>query len=137
MLQAKAGQVLLQITHEWQRSIIFTLTITDTYRPPYTPSSSQWSGLHVVLCEHQVPDLQDVWHVHVDQVLGVPAPNAVKMNLGAWPTWPCVSHLPEVVLHSKGHHSLLWQSADVGHIFFTFQVELKMQLYVSLSMIHN
>jgi len=60
----------------------------------------------VELNEHQVPDLQDVGVVHVDQVGGVPAPDAVVVDLAAGATGARVAHLPEVVVHAAGQDTL-------------------------------
>lgn len=69
----------------------------------------------VELDEDQVPDLQDIGIVHVDQVRCVPTSDAVEMDLAAGAARPCVSHLPEVVLHAAGQNaSLLHPSREAG-----------------------
>lgn len=74
--------------------------------------SSRWTPdqvLPVELDEHQVPDLQHVGVVHVYQVRGVPAPNAVVVDLAAGAAGARVPHFPEVVLHAA------WQDASLLH----------------------
>lgn len=61
----------------------------------------------VELDEDQVPDLQDIGIVHVDQVRCVPASDAVEVHLAAGAARPRVSHLPEVVLHAAGQNASL------------------------------
>lgn len=65
----------------------------------------------VELDEDQVPDLQHVGVVHVDQVGGVPAPDAVEVDLAAGSAGARVPHLPEVVLHAAGQDAGLVQPA--------------------------
>ncbi len=70
-------------------------------------SACVWSP--VELDEHQVPDLQDVGIVHVDQVGGVSPSDAVVVDLTAGTAGTGVSHLPEVILHAA------WQDASLLH----------------------
>ena len=71
---------------------------------------------HVILGEDEVPYLKDIRYIHVDQVLGIAPSNAIKVDLGARPAGTCVSHLPEVVLHSKWHNTLLGDSEFTNKI---------------------
>ena len=64
----------------------------------------------VELNEHQVPDLQYVGVVHVDQVRGIPAPDAVVVDLTAGAAGARVAHLPEVVLHAAGQDASLFNA---------------------------
>lgn len=66
-----------------------------THRPP------------VELDEDQVPDLQHVGVVHVDQVGGVAASDAVEVDLAAGPAGARVAHLPEIILHAAGQDAAL------------------------------
>lgn len=69
----------------------------------------------VELDEDQIPDLQDVGIVHVDQVRCVPASDAIVVDLAAGATGSCVPHLPEVVLHAAGQNaSLLHPTREAG-----------------------
>ena len=61
------------------------------------------------LNEHQIPDLQNIRVIHVDQVGGISAPHSVVVDLSARPTWPLIAHLPEIVLGPKGQNSFCWQ----------------------------
>lgn len=55
--------------------------------------------LPVVLNEDKIPDFQDVWIIHVDQMLGISATYTIVVNLRTRPTWTSLTHLPEVILH--------------------------------------
>ena len=61
------------------------------------------------LNEHQIPDLQNIGVIHVDQVGGISAPHSVVVDLSARPTWPLIAHLPEIVLGPKGQNPFCWQ----------------------------
>mmetsp|Transcript_37815 Transcript_37815/g.65613 ORF Transcript_37815/g.65613 Transcript_37815/m.65613 type:complete len:854 (-) Transcript_37815:547-3108(-) len=65
--------------------------------------------LAVELNEHVVPDLDHVRQVGVHQRRGVPAADAVVVDLRAGPAGAGVAHLPEVVLAPKGQHALRGQ----------------------------
>mmetsp|Transcript_1475 Transcript_1475/g.4732 ORF Transcript_1475/g.4732 Transcript_1475/m.4732 type:complete len:367 (+) Transcript_1475:614-1714(+) len=65
--------------------------------------------LAVELHEDQVPDLEHVRVVLVDQVRRVTAADAVKVQLRAGAARPRVTHLPEVVLDIEGHHAIGWE----------------------------
>mmetsp|Transcript_18016 Transcript_18016/g.57622 ORF Transcript_18016/g.57622 Transcript_18016/m.57622 type:complete len:812 (+) Transcript_18016:860-3295(+) len=62
--------------------------------------------LAVELDEHQVPDLEHVRVVHVDQVRRVAPADAVVVDLRARPARARVAHLPEVVLPVERQHPL-------------------------------
>lgn len=57
--------------------------------------------LPIVLHEHQIPDLHHVRTVRVDKRTSIPIAKVVVVDLGAWATRPCLTHLPEIILHSK------------------------------------
>jgi len=69
------------------------------------------SGSHspVELYEHQVPDLQDVGVILIDQVGSISVPDPVIVDLAARATGACVSHFPEVVLHTARQNPALSQ----------------------------
>ena len=69
--------------------------------------------LAVELDEHQVPHLEHVWVVGVDEGAGVAPPSdPVVVDLGAGAAGALVSHLPEVVLAPKGQHPGLGQKPE-------------------------
>lgn len=55
----------------------------------------------IELNKNQVPNLDHVRIVHVDQMTGMPVANAVEMDLRAGPTGTHFAHFPEVVLHAE------------------------------------
>lgn len=59
----------------------------------------------VELDEDEVPDLQHVGIVHVHKMAGIAPTDPVVVDLGARPARTCVTHLPEVVLHSERQHT--------------------------------
>lgn len=63
-------------------------------------------GLPVILYEHKIPDLQDVWMIHVNEMFSISTPNPVVVDLCAGATGASLTHLPEVVFHVKGHHTV-------------------------------
>lgn len=58
------------------------------------------------LDEDDVPDLQHVGIVHVDEVRRVTAADAVVVDLRAGTARAHIAHLPEVVLAPKRQHAL-------------------------------
>ena len=56
------------------------------------------------LNEHNVPYLQDIGVVHVDQMGSISAANAVVVDLTAGSAGADIAHLPEVVLAAEGQH---------------------------------
>mmetsp|Transcript_29027 Transcript_29027/g.40434 ORF Transcript_29027/g.40434 Transcript_29027/m.40434 type:complete len:200 (+) Transcript_29027:2036-2635(+) len=83
----------------------------------------------VVLDENQVPDLDDVRVVHVDELARVAAPNSVIMELRARAAGSDVTHLPEVVLRPE------WKDAGSGEELkpevSCFEVRFQSHLLVS------
>lgn len=65
--------------------------------------------LPVELYEHQVPDLQDIGVILIDQVRGIPVPNPVIVDLTARAAGARVSHFPEVILHIARQNPALRQ----------------------------
>ena len=63
--------------------------------------------LPVKLCEHQIPEFEHIGVVHVYVFRCIPAaPDAIIVDLSAGPAGSSWTHLPEVVLHAKWHHTL-------------------------------
>lgn len=73
--------------------------------------------LPVELDEHQVPDLQDVGVIHVDQVRGVSVADAVVVDLAAGAAGSRVPHLPEVVLHAARQDASLLHPEEKLAVF--------------------
>ena len=65
----------------------------------------------VELDEDNVPDLDDIRVVLVDQVCGVSASNSIVMNLDAGTARALVSHFPKVILHVSGDDMI------IGHAY--------------------
>mmetsp|Transcript_12841 Transcript_12841/g.23246 ORF Transcript_12841/g.23246 Transcript_12841/m.23246 type:complete len:211 (+) Transcript_12841:2106-2738(+) len=51
----------------------------------------------IVLNKHNVPNLNQIRIIGIDQCRCIPIPNPIIMKLRAWSTWPRVTHLPEIV----------------------------------------
>mmetsp|Transcript_6447 Transcript_6447/g.19110 ORF Transcript_6447/g.19110 Transcript_6447/m.19110 type:complete len:1096 (+) Transcript_6447:257-3544(+) len=79
-------------------------------------------GLAVELDENEVPDLEHVRVVHVDETRGVAPADAVVVDLGAGPAGARVAHLPKVVLHAE------WQHAVLGHVLAPHGLGLEVRL---------
>lgn len=73
------------------------------------PGVGSRSHSPVELYEHQVPDLQDVWVILIDQVGSISVPNPVIVDLAARATGARVSHFPEVILHIARQNPALSQ----------------------------
>lgn len=73
------------------------------------PGEGSGSGSPVELYEHQVPDLQDVGIILIDQVGSISVPDPVIVDFAARATGPCVSHFPEVILHIARQNPALSQ----------------------------
>mmetsp|Transcript_31648 Transcript_31648/g.89902 ORF Transcript_31648/g.89902 Transcript_31648/m.89902 type:complete len:412 (+) Transcript_31648:2519-3754(+) len=85
--------------------------------------------LAVELNEDDVPDLQHVGVVHVDQARGVAAADAVVVNLRARAAWALVTHLPEVVLAVKRQNAGLREVLEPDGL--GFEVRLKALLGIA------
>lgn len=66
----------------------------------------------VELDKHEVPYLQHVRHVRIDQTAGIPSADAVKVDFGTGAAGARLPHLPEVVLHAAGKDSLGRESGN-------------------------
>ncbi len=73
------------------------------------PLLARSSNLPVKLDEHEVPDFKHIWVIHVDQVGGISAANAIIVDLAAGSTWTGVPHLPEIIFHAP------WQNTALIH----------------------
>jgi hypothetical protein len=82
--------------------------------------------LAVELDEDKIPDFEDVGVVHVDEMGGVAATDAVKMNLRARTAGARLTHFPEVVFHSEREDPVFGQSGFNGKLS-------KSHLFVDLS----
>ena len=83
--------------------------------------------LAVKLHEHQVPDLEDVRVVLVDQLRHLAAADAVVVDLGARPARAGVAHLPKVLLHAERQDAVRRQAhadPDVAGLRVDRQAEL-------------
>ena len=79
---------------------------------PWIFTSEETAVQH--LDEHNVPDLEDVGVVHVDERSRVPAADAVIVDLAARAAGALVTHLPEVVLAAERQHPRLRQQLQPG-----------------------
>mmetsp|Transcript_46466 Transcript_46466/g.108226 ORF Transcript_46466/g.108226 Transcript_46466/m.108226 type:complete len:383 (+) Transcript_46466:1860-3008(+) len=75
--------------------------------------------LTVELHEHVVPNFQHIWIIHVHKMGCITPANAVVVDLCTRATGPCVTHLPEVVLHIEWQNVTVWQvlSPQVASFF--------------------
>ena len=102
-------QCLVCISEDHRLNWISELSINEhcQRQPPHT------TAIPVELYEHQVPDLQDVRVIHVDQFAGVSASDAIVVYFWTGAARTNLPHLPEVVLHVK-RHDALWRNAVQG-----------------------
>mmetsp|Transcript_14965 Transcript_14965/g.41000 ORF Transcript_14965/g.41000 Transcript_14965/m.41000 type:complete len:731 (+) Transcript_14965:541-2733(+) len=96
--------VVASLVHEHRRHTLEAHTCVDALGWELGEGAID---LPVELHEDIVPDLQDVWVVHVDQRCGISPADAVVVDLCAWAAGTGVAHLPEVVLHVEGQNLAL------------------------------
>eukprot|EP00967_Tisochrysis_lutea_P033788 scaffold40214_cov26-Tisochrysis_lutea.AAC.3 len=81
--------------------------------------------LAVELDEDEVPYLEHVWVVHIDEVGGVTPADAVVVQFGARSTRANIAHLPEVVLARAGEDTALGQilEPELARLLIWWQTE--------------
>jgi len=69
-------------------------------------------SLSVELNEHQIPNLQDIGIILINQLWNAASSDSIKMYLCARATWALVSHFPKVVLGAAGDDSGFGEEAE-------------------------
>lgn len=78
----------------------------------WTQAMQNFNFIYAILCwfkphllielhEDNVPYLQQIRVIHVDQFWHLPPPNPVIVDLRAGPARPILTHLPKIVFHAK------------------------------------